>query len=65
MIVKDNSRNHSDQEENDSRRKQHTQRNQEKRNKRKRSCSSTKERGWPNLEKRQSGLYGRKSLCTK
>ena len=65
MAVKDNGRNHNDQEENDSRKKQYTQRNQEKCNKRERSCSSTKERGWPNLGRRQSGLYRRKSLCTK
>ena len=65
MAVKDNSRNHNDQEKNDSRRKQHTQRNQEKHNKRERSCSSTKEKGWPNLGRRRSGLYRRKGLYTK
>ena len=64
MAAKDNSRNHNDQEKTNSRGKQHTQRNQEKHNKRERSCSSTKERGWPNLERRQSGVHGRKSLCT-
>ena len=65
IAAKDNGRNHNDQEENNSRRKQHTQRNQEKYNKRERSCSSTKEREWPNLGRRQSGLYRRKGLCTK
>ena len=65
MAAKDNGRNHNDQEENNSKRKQHTQRNQEKCNKKERSCLSTKEREWPNLGRRWSGLYRRNDLCTK
>ena len=65
MAAKDNGRDHNDQEENNSRRKQHTQGNQEKCNKRERSCSSTKEGGQPNLGRRWSDLHRRKGLCTK
>ena len=52
MATKDNGRDHNDQEENDSGRKQYIQGNQEKHNKRERSCSSTEERGQSNLERR-------------
>ena len=63
--MKDNSRDHNDQEENDSRGKQRIQENQEKHNKRERSYSSTEERRQPNLGRRWSGLHRRKNLCAK
>ena len=62
--MKDDSRSHDDSKENDDRRKQQTQGNQKKHDERKRSCSSTEERGWSNLGRRQSGVYRRKSLYT-
>ena len=65
MAEKDNSRDHDDQEENNSRGKQHIQGNKEKHNKRERSCASTEERRQPNLGRRQSGLHRRKNLCAK
>jgi len=65
MAVKDNSRDHNDQEKNDSRRKQYIQENQEKHNKRERSCSSTEERGRSNLGRRWSGLHKRKGQYAK
>ena len=65
MAMKDDSRDHNDQEENDSERRRHTQGNQKKHNKREGSCSSTEEGGRSNLGRRWSGVYGRKNLCTK
>jgi len=65
MTMEDNSRNHDNQKENNSRRRQYTQGNQKKHNKRERSCLSIEERGWSNLGRRWSSVHGRKNLCTK
>ena len=52
MATEDNSGNHDDQKENNSRRRQYTQGNQKKHDKRERSCSSIEERGQSNLGRR-------------
>ena len=44
MATKNHGGDHNDQKESDSGRRQHTQGNQKKHNKRERSCSSTEER---------------------
>ena len=65
MAIKDNGRDHNDQEENNNERRRYTQGNQKKHNKREGSCSSIEERGQSNLGRRWSGIHGRKNLCTK
>ena len=65
MVMKDNGRNHNDPKKNNDRRKRQTQGNKKKHNERKRGYLGTEERGWSNLERRQSGVHGRKNLCTK
>jgi len=64
MVKKNDSQNYHTRKENNSRRRQYIQGNPKKHNKRERSCSSTEERGRSNLERRWSGVYGRKDLCT-
>ena len=65
MAMKDDNGNHNNSKENNNRRKWYTQENQKKHDEREKSCSNTEERGQSNLGRKWSGVYGRKSLCTK
>ena len=58
MAMKDNGRDYNDQEKNNSRGKQHTEGDQWKHDKKKRSNPSTRKKGWFNLRRRW------KNLCT-
>ena len=63
--MKDNSKDCNNERKQGKGRKRDSQGDQKKRNKRERSCPNIGERRWPNLERRQSGVHGRKNLCTK
>ena len=65
MAMKDNGRDYNDQKKSNSRGKQHTEGDQEKHNKRKRSNPSIKKKGQFNLGRRQNRLHGWKDLCAK
>ena len=58
MAMKDNDRDYNDQKKSHSRGKRHTEGNQEKHNKRKRSNPSIKKEGRFNLRRRQNRLHG-------
>ena len=63
MATKDNSRDHDDQEEN-SRGKQHIEGDQKKHDKRERSNPGIRKEGQFNLGRRRNHLHGWKDLCT-
>ena len=63
VAMKNNSRDYNDQEKNNSRGKQHTEEDQEKHDKRKRSNPNTRKKGWFNLGRRWNHLHGWKNLC--
>jgi len=65
MAMKDNSRSHNNKRRQDKGRKQYTQGDQEKHNKGEGSYSSSGKERQSNLERRWSGIHGRKNLYTK
>ena len=65
MATKDNSRDRNDERKQGKGRKQDSQGDQKKCNKREESGSSIGKKRWSNLGRIQSGIYGSKNLCTK
>ena len=65
MVKKNSSQNHHARKENDSRRMQYTQGNLEKQHKEKGDSLSTGEMRWIDIERKQSGIQGRKDLHPK
>jgi len=65
IAMKNNGRDYNNQKKSNSRGKRHTEGNQEKHDKRKRSNPSIKKEGQFNLGRRRNRLHGWKNLCAK